>query len=424
MIGFFIVAAVLLLAALALIVYPLMRGRDHGPEDRRADVIGLSRDRLEEIKAKRKSGEIDESEYEEQVADLEAQLADDLSSQDPDEGGEAPAADPERRGGQWIGFAVIAFVPLLTGLLYLTLGSPQALVTDTRSAAPVSAEGDDHPQNVESMVAGLAAKLEKNPDDPDGWFMLGRSYMQMNRYGEAAEAFSRLRALVGDVPEVLVREASARALQRGGKLAGKPAELVQQALSQAPDHPQALWLAATAAYQAGDRQEALGYYRRVAPMLEGQPRQQVQSMIRELGGTVDEEAPAVSSSQPDSAPVEQAASASLQVQVNLDPGLRDRAAPDQTVFIFAKAVNGPPMPLAVVRKTVADLPVTVTLDESQAMVPQMTLARFDRVTVGARISGSGQPVAQPGDLEGESEPVSTNTSQTVDITIDSIVPEQ
>lgn len=418
MIGFFIVATVLLLAALALIVYPLMRGRDAGPEDRRGDVIGLSRDRLEELKQKRQSGEIGAAEYDEQVADLEAQLADDLHSQ---EAGQQPES-ATRTGGQWIGFAVIAFIPVLSGLLYLTLGTPQALVTDTRGPSTAAGVEGQHPQDVASMVAGLAARLEQNPDDPEGWFMLGRSYMQMNRYGQAADAFSRLRELVGDAPEVLVREASALALQNGGRLAGRPAQLVQQALAQQADHPRALWLAATAAYQAGNRGEALDYFRRVEPMLEGEPKQQVQDMIQELAGGV--RAPDA----PEPAPAEEetagsASVTSLQVNVDLDPALRDRTRPSQTVFIFAKAASGPPMPLAVVRKTVADLPVTVTLDETQAMMPQLSLASFEQVTVGARISSSGQPTSQPGDLEGESEPVSSDTSQTIDITIDRVVPD-
>lgn len=429
MIGFFIVAAVLLLTVLALIVYPLVRGHDSGPEDRRGDVIGLSRDRLEELKHKRRNGEISETEYNEQVADLEAQLADDLHGQDGGQDNRDRATDT-RRGGQWVGFAVIAFVPVLSGLLYLLLGTPAALVTDTRTPVSASAggAGDEHPQqDVASMVASLAARLEQNPDDPEGWFMLGRSYMQMNSYSEAANAFNRLRGLVGDAPEILVREASALALNNGGALAGRPTQLVQRALQQQPDHPRALWLAATAAYQAGNRVEALEYYRRVEPMLEGESKQQVQDMIAELGGDSQTPAATESTSGGDTAAGEtiadQDAMASLQVSVDLDPSLRDRAGASQTVFIFAKAVNGPPMPLAVVRKTVADLPVTVTLDESQAMMPQLTIANFDQVTVGARISSSGQPTAQPGDLEGETGPVATNTSQPVDITINQVVPE-
>jgi len=427
MIGFFIVATLLLLAALALVVYPLLRGQDSGREDRRGDVIGLSRDRLEELKEKRQGGEISEAEYRDRVADLEAQLADDLHSQDSDQDSDqetASSAAPgaTRRGGQWLGFAVIAFVPVLAGLLYLTLGTPRALVTDTRTPVSAGSEGQ-HPTDVESMVAGLAERLDDNPDDEQGWFMLGRSYMQLNRYGEAAEAFARLRELVGDAPNVLINQASAVAMANGGSLAGQPRELIQLALEQQPDHPQALWMAATAAHQAADFDTALAYYRRAEPLLQGELKQQVQARIAELSG--EEKSGRTADAAPAGDPAtEAAATTSLQVSVDLDPALRERAGDGETVFIFARAVNGPPMPLAVVRKTVADLPVTVTLDETQAMMPQLTLANFDRVLVGARISNSGQPIAQPGDLEGESEPVPTDSPETIAVTIDRVVADQ
>lgn len=259
--------------------------------------------------------------------------------------------------------------------------------------------------------------------------MLARSYMVLNRYQEAAGAFQRLRELVGNAPEVLVREATALALMRDGSLSGEPTRLVELALERRPDHPQALWMAATAAYQSADYETALDYYRRVEPLMEGEPRQQIQSMIRELvaqgyGQAMKEESVVEQdSAAEEEAPAVDDSGISLQVNVTLSPSLQSSADRADTVFVFARAVNGPPMPLAVVRKTVADLPVTVTLDESQAMMPQLTLATFDQVTVGARISRSGQPTAQPGDLEGESDPVPTDSEQTVQITIDRVVPE-
>lgn len=243
--------------------------------------------------------------------------------------------------------------------------------------------------------------------------MLGRSYMVLNRYGEAADAFARLREVAGDSPDVLVSHATAMAMASNGDMSGEPRRLVQEALAQQPDHAQALWLAATAAYQAGEHETALDYYRRAEPLLEGEPLQQVRGMIEELTARGEEQA-AAAGSIPD-------AGSSLEVNVSLSPSLGGRVEQQHTVFIFAKAVDGPPMPLAVVKRTVADLPLTVTLDDSQAMTQQLKLSGFERVTVGARISSSGQASAQPGDLEGESPPVSTNTNGTVAVTIDRVV---
>lgn len=413
MIAFFIGATLLLLTALALVVYPLMRGIDSPPEDRNRDVISLLRERLEELKRKRQDGEISNAEYAEQVSDLETQLADDLHSQTED-----TATPDQKSSGLWVGIAAMVFIPVMSGLLYLTLGQPRALVPDARVASNQVAARDEHDVDVSAMVARLAEKLKASPEDPEGWFMLGRSYMVLNRYDEAAAAYSRLRALVGDAPDVLVREADAIAMTQGGALAGKPKRLIEQALKQDPNHAQALWMAATAAYQAGELRTAADYYHKVEPLLEGQPLQQVKSMIQELaqkGFGSDTTTAAV-------APQPKESNVSLEVNVSLDPTLQGKASPQNTVFIFAKAVNGPPMPLAVVRKTVSDLPLTVTLNDTQAMTPQLKLSSFDQVTVGARISSTGNAITQPGDLQGESSPIPTSTSETVDITINKIAP--
>jgi cytochrome c-type biogenesis protein CcmH len=177
-------------------------------------------------------------------------------------------------------------------------------------------------------------------------------------------------------------------------------------------------MAATAAYQSGQYQTAADYYHKVEPLLDGQPLQQVKSMIQQLAqqGYGSDPTAVAAAPQPDQSTV------SLQVNVTLDPALKDKAAPNDTVFIFAKAVNGPPMPLAVVRKTVADLPLTVTLDDTQAMTPQLKLSSFDQVTVGARISSTGNAMTQSGDLQGQAQPINTGTSEAVDITIDEVTP--
>ncbi|MEJ2237402.1 MAG: c-type cytochrome biogenesis protein CcmI [Gemmatimonadales bacterium] len=413
--GFFIGATLLLLTSLALVAYPLLRNIDRRPQNRHQDNITVGRERLAELKRRKNEGEISEAEYAEQVKDLEAQLADDLHAQG-NQGNHAETAGSQS-GGQWVGIAVMAFIPIMSGLLYLTLGQPRALLEDARIASSQVAAGDEHEVDINAMVTRLAEKLKTNPDDPEGWFMLGRSYMVLNRHQEAADAFGRLRALVGDVPDVLVREADAMAMTQGGALAGEPKRLVERALQQNPNHPQALWMAATAAYQAGDYQTASDLYTKVEPLLEGPSQQQVKGMIQQLAqkGFGSDSTAVAAAQQSDESPV------SLQVNVALDPTLQAKAAPQDTVFIFAKAVNGPPMPLAVVRRTVSDLPLTVTLDDTQAMTPQLKLSSFDKVTVGARISTTGNAITQPGDLQGESPPIS-NTTETIDVTIDKVAP--
>lgn len=415
---FLIVAAVLLLAAVVPVAYPLIRPREPGSEDQQGDVVALGRERLRELKQQRQNGDISDSEYQERVGDLEAQLADDLNSQ----GTTSPAR--ARRSGRWAGIATVLVIPALSGALYLELGQPRVLTDppQSRGASADTAAGDLDPEQIDAMVTQLADRLEDNPGDTEGWFMLARSYMVLQRYEKAAGAFSRLRALVGDTPDLLVREATAIAMANGGALAGEPRRLVQRAIEQQPDNAHALWMAATAAYQSGDYPTALDYYRRVAPMLDGEQLRQVREMIEDLSRRSGGQQ-AATGSRGSTDPETTAAGASLQVRVALAAALRDEVAGGDTVFIFARAVDGPPMPLAAVRRQVRDLPVTVTLDDSRAMAPQAKLSGFDRVTVGARISRSGEPVAQPGDLEGESAPVATDGKQTVAVTIDRVVPD-
>jgi cytochrome c-type biogenesis protein CcmH len=184
-------------------------------------------------------------------------------------------------------------------------------------------------------------------------------------------------------------------------------------------------MAANGAYQSGDYPAALDYYRKVEPMLDGNSRQQVQGMIDELVRRGYDQAGAGASAPeaPMTPRPANGAGPSLKVHVALSPSLQDSASDQDTVYVFAKAVDGPPIPLAVVRKTVTELPLTVTLDDSQAMMPQLSLSRFEQVTVGARVSNSGRPTPQPGDLEGESPPVSSDTSQPVNVVIDRVVPD-
>lgn len=417
---FLIIAALLLLTTVFLVAYPLLRGRASRAEDPDGDVVRLSRQRLEELKQQQQNGDISDSEYAERVKDLEAQLSDDLHT-----GSSSTTGAPY--GGRWVGIVAVVFIPVLSGLLYLSLGQPQALTPEERVAAQSPSAEDITPDDIDAMVARLAERLEDNPDDAEGWFMLGRSLMVLERYEEAANAFQSLRNVVGNEPDVMLRQATALAMQQGGSLGGKPIRLVRRALAERPGHPQALWMAATAAYQSGDTDTALEYYREVEPKVEGEQRQQVRGMIEQLApeAGIDSNTSGTDGAAEQEAIQDTASGPALQVRVTLAPSLQDQAADQDTVFIFARAVNGPPMPLAVVRKTVADLPATVTLDDSRAMTPQAKLSGFDRVTVGARVSSSGEPVSQPGDLEGGSSPVATDSTETIEVTIDSLVaPEE
>ncbi|MBS1269549.1 MAG: hypothetical protein MAG794_00500 [Gammaproteobacteria bacterium] len=410
MVIFFLVAVTLLLICLVLILPPLFRSHAAIPDDQQNYTIHLLKHRLQELQQRKQSGEIDTQELEETKADIERQLANDLRLEENRASQESSTAR-----ANWIGFTVMIVIPVLSGLLYLTLGTPRALVSEGSRQVSQTPGHSDNPGQIQAMVANLAKRLEANPGDAEGWLMLGQSYMSLERFQDAADAFAELQSLIGDVPEVLVRRADAIAMNQNGSFAGEPIRLVNLALEQDPNHPQSLWMAAAAAHRAGDLEKALGFYRKVEPLLEGQPKTEIQRVIQSLS------AQGITASEPE-AGVQADIGININVAVSLSDDLKSKARPGDTVFIFAKAVDGPPMPLAVIRKSVANLPVTVSLNDTRVMTPQFKLSQFDEVTIGAHVSKSGQPVPQTGDLQAESKVVSTKDTAMVSVRIDHVAP--
>jgi cytochrome c-type biogenesis protein CcmH len=307
-------------------------------------------------------------------------------------------------------------IPVAAVVLYLVVGTPSAL-------APQAASGAKHqltPADLEAMVAKLAAHLERTPDDPQGWMLLARSYYVMSRYPEAVRAYERAAALVPGDADLLADYADALGMTHGGSLQGKPLELVQRALEIDPRQWKALALAGTAAFDRKDFGAAIAYWerlKRVVPPQSEMGRSVDASLAeaRELaGGKPGAQAPAPKGA---AAPP----TAKVAGRVSLAKELAAKAAPTDTVFIFARAVSGPPMPLAVLRKQVKDLPAEFTLDDSMALAPNLRLSGFPEVVVGARISRSGGATPQTGDLQGLSRPVKLGATG-VAVVIDTALP--
>jgi cytochrome c-type biogenesis protein CcmH len=189
-------------------------------------------------------------------------------------------------------------------------------------------------------------------------------------------------------------------------------------LEVAPDHPRTLWIAALSAAEQGDSTQAKTLLERLATKLE--PGSEAAAAVQEQLKQLQDTGAAESAEQPDAAPA--SAPASLQVQVSIDEALRAQAPADATVFVFAKAKGGPPMPLAVIKAQVKDLPLATVLDDSKAMAPGMTLSKFPEVIVGARVSRTGDPMAQSGDLEGTLPVEVAKASRPITIVIDKVVP--
>jgi cytochrome c-type biogenesis protein CcmH len=413
---FWAILVLMVLAALAFVLPPLLgRGGAVGPQ--RAGVHRvLFRKRLAELETDLEDGALGPGQFEQARADLERDTLESLESADAD------AARPARRPrARWATALVVAVaIPVLAGLLYRQYGGWALLSPQTRArlAAEAVAQGDTDPALIRDMVADLAARMQRRPNDLQGWIQLGRSYRALKEFAQAAQAYAHAYRLSGGKNAAVIADyAEALALSRGNRLAGRPAQLVREALAVDPRQPKALWLAGWAAYQEGDYKHAVTPWKRLAAQA---PRGS--KVARILNREVARAEAMARGATPAQVAVAPGAGKGVTVRVSLAPRFVARTRPDETVFIFARAARGPPMSLAVVRRRVRDLPVTVTLDDSRAMMPGRTISKQREVIIGARISRSGNPLPAKGDLQGLSAPVVPGGKGLVRLTIDQVVP--
>jgi cytochrome c-type biogenesis protein CcmH len=432
---FWIFAAGLMLLAIAFIVLPLLRKRDY--QTLSADELNLSvfKQQLEELDNDLESGILDQQRYDAARRDLEKELLEDVN------GNKVQSSAATSRSGRWI-MSVALVVPLMSFGMYQALGNPEiiprlAAGPDAASTTTTSPHGQGQGmQNLppmEELVKKLAAKMEQQPDNLDGWLMLGRSYMALKRPQAAVQAYEKAMQLNPENTTLLLAYAEALGQMAGNDFTGKPAELISKAHSLNPEDPNGLWMMGIVSYQNNQFQDALNYWEKLEDKLTPQSKDiaAVQDAIgdaREKLGlapklpSIAQSKPSVQPAATAPAPAADGGKSAIEVILKLSPEFQDRVNPNDLVFIYAKALAGPPMPLAAARKRVKDLPLTIILDDSMAMMPQMKLSSFSEVLVGARISKSGQPAAQSGDLEGEIKPVTPGQSGPVMLTIDSVHP--
>ncbi len=426
---FWIFSILFLVVALAFILPPLLRKPTDIVDDRRAQNISITKSQLAELEAEFKDGGLDKETYLQAKDELEDGLYSDL-----DKAEDTSSLASTQRHSKLSILIVALFVPILAVSLYLKYGEIDAIAES--SVVRGGSSSNQNSQNasgkaqmsMEEIVVKLEDKLKSEPDNLKGWSMLGRTYMVVNRPADAANAYTKALALNPDDPTLLLQLADALATSKDGILLGKPEEYIHQALQKEPDNLMGLWLAGMSAKQRGAKAEAVGYWNKVLPKLTAgsSESKEVQGLILEAGGKVDAVAgsavvpnkPAsVSNATDDASSTGDASSAGdastkvgITVTIDLADELKSKANPDHMVFIYAKAVTGPPMPLAAVRKQVKDLPFEVVLDDSMAMMPQLKISAFKQVTVGARVSVGGTPTKNAGDLFTEQSPVALGES--------------
>lgn len=402
---FWCIAAGMLALALLLVLPPLLR---HAAPARADDVdqlnVTVHRARLGELEEQFSLGSLSEEEFCLARDELKRALLEDVSTPRP-----KTRSSGSRR---WITAGIIGLaIPLGSVVIYRLVGSSQALVSPSADTPTIAG------QPLERVVETLERRLIREPEDAQGWLVLARSYTVLGKHQNALAAYARAHAILGDQAQLLVEYAQTLAEQRGGQLAGKPRDLLERAVSLEPTHERARWLAGFAALQSGETERALEHWNALLAQLPSDSDEA--SMIREMTAR----ATSAQSMPSENASGMSESAIGIEVNVRLDGVLESEANPTDTVFVFARALDGPSRaPLAITRLQVADLPQTVRLDDSLSMIPGWTLSNFDQVVVGARVSRTGQPIAQPGDLEGLSGPVSVAAGEPVDIIISSRVP--
>lgn len=330
-------------------------------------------------------------------------------------GGKAGAAAAEdARPSPRLVLGIAVFVLAFGVLGYAWRGNLQGLTVGPGSApaAEAGAGGAEHAMDqaqIEGLTRRLAERLKAQPDDAEGWSMLGRSYAVLGRYGDAAQAFRKLIALRPDDAQAWADAADAVGMAQGRKLEGEPEKLIAQALKIDPENPKALGLAGTVAFDKGDHALAARHWQRALAHLDpGSPMaQQLRDAVNEAlqrAGLPPVAAAAGTAADAGAAP---AAGAQVQARITLSPALAAKVSPDDVVFVFARSAEGggAKPPLAIQRRQVKDLPLDLTLDDSMAMSPATSLSTQKRVVIGARISKSGSATPEPGDLQGLSPTV-------------------
>jgi cytochrome c-type biogenesis protein CcmH len=310
-----------------------------------------------------------------------------------------------------VALLIALVLPLGTGALYLLVGTPAALNGVTaEAAAPIS---------MQQALAELRTHLQQQPDDLQGWMLLAQTSSMLRQPADARDAFDHALKLAPNNAEAMIGWAENDSMTRSDhRIEGRALELLKRAVQLHPDSQRGLWLLGISNFQRGEYREAAATWRLLQPQLE--PGSNVARAVAEQIAVADARAGGAPAGASSSAAAATSQGAALQVQVALAPALKGKLAPGDALFVYARAENGPPMPLAVAKLDPAQLPTTVTLTDAMAMTPAFKLSSVERVFVGARISHSGQPVAQPGDLEGDAGVVAVDRKTPVKISIDKV----
>ncbi len=416
MLIFWMIAAGLTLLAIAFVVPPLLKKTVNTTDvDRNSLNVAIYKERLAELEQENLTPE----QLTAAKQELEKTLVQDLD----DKG--TPVHQARAR---WVTTLIVALgIPVLAMGSYWKLGSWDLLTAAPPTETHLSSQANESASNFDKTIQKLRDRLQRQPNDTEGWYMLARSYTFLKRYDKAAEAYNKLLGLVGENdPQLLSDLARVLALSNGGQFADQANILLKTALELDPNHQQTLWLSGLAALQKTNYKAAIDYWQHFLRQLspeEVKTRQTLEKQIAKARRALEQTTSTVMEPTTQTAPVIATHKpTSIEVQVNLDPALQNKVKSSDTLFIYARTLEGSPMPLAILKHSANVLPITVTLDDSMAMMPTMKLSNFKAISLFARISSSGSATLQSGDFQGQVSPVVLEKQTRVTVTINQKVP--
>jgi cytochrome c-type biogenesis protein CcmH len=399
-----LLASTLIAFAIALLVPALLR-RPIQPSQSRSSVnIGIARERERELRRELQEDVLSEADYDQARAELEINLLNDLDQ------GQGPASAPIRTSAPVTATLLAVLMPLAALGLYLFLGNPGALDPSPVLAAQQLTSAPPSATDVDAMLSKLRERLLERPDDVRGWTLLANALMGTGRYPEAVTAYERLQQLEPRNPEFLVRLADALAMSNNGSLTGQATQLITEALALDPEQIQGLWLAGISAEERGEPIQALAFWRRLEPLVIDQP--ELLSEVRVMIGRASAE---LQKNQTEM-------TAPLRVAVSITPDLLGSVTSEDTLFLYARAPDGPPMPVAARKLPALPLPRQITLDDRAAVMTGGSLLSHPQLVVGVHISRSGNALKSSGDLLGMTNPFDPTQTQELAVVVNKRIP--
>ncbi|MCK4675116.1 MAG: c-type cytochrome biogenesis protein CcmI [Gammaproteobacteria bacterium] len=439
---FWVLMILMLLLAIGLLVFPLLKLRQTSSSFAyKESNLKINDEKIKELDLDLEEGRIDQVFYKSAREELDRELLIDI----PAENQQTAAlhyTGMARRHPVWA-IMISIFVPMLALLLYLELGmhtaSDDSFVAAQQQSQQRPGQTGQQP-SIDEMVLMLEQRIEKNGGTVEEWTMLARAHKYLGKYELAAKAFAvALEKDTGNA-QLMLESVEMMALNNNRSFTPEARDLALKAYAIQPDNANALWFAGVAEYQYKNYRQAIDHLTALLP-LAGDDQDVVKSVMtivaksREQLIAAGEEMPELQElmgikpmAKPDSQPATakakspEATPTKLNVNVDVSDEVRKKFSADDTIFVYAKAKQGPRMPLAAQRMTLAELPTMVVLDDSMAMVDGMNLSAFDQLEVSARLTKSGAAIAQSGDYIGRITVEDKATQTMLNIVIDTAIP--